>query len=142
MPHPLDARIGGDYANGVGVKPDRSYLVSFLWHEAGTAGEAHVNLRGYPGRVKIPRCLRPTGNSSVPAPCFSDAHGVTRLGPFRATLYTANLDADQWHVLYAWQYRGSLYTASMHVVDPYPYGRALAALRHVVRSLVPLQPRG
>src|SRR6476469_6963145 len=29
MPSPLDARIGGIYANGRYVDPDRSYLVSF-----------------------------------------------------------------------------------------------------------------
>jgi hypothetical protein len=139
MPHPLDGRIGGEYANGVDVKRDRSYLASFLWHEGSV--EAHVNFRGYPGRTAIPRCLRPTGDKYVPAPCFSDSHGSAQLGAFRATLYTSNLDVDQWHVLYAWQYRGSLYTASMHVAEPYPYKRALAALRRVVKGLIPLKPR-
>jgi hypothetical protein len=138
MPHPLDARIGGDYANGADVKGDRSYLVSFLWHEGPV--EAHVNFRGYPGRTAIPHCLKQTGSKNVSVPCFDDPHPSERLGPYRATLYTANLDADQWHVLYAWRSKGSLYTASMHVAPPYSFSRALAALRHVVRSLVPVQP--
>src|SRR5689334_13087480 len=75
MPPPIDARIGGDYANGVDVRADRSYLVSFLWHEPGGSDEVHLNFRGYPGRTAIPRCLRPTGAKRVTAPCFSDSHG-------------------------------------------------------------------
>jgi len=141
MPTPIDARIGGDYGNGVSVKPDRAYLVSFLWHESDGSTEVHVNFRGYPGRTAIPRCLRPTGSKSVDAPCFSDPHGTIAVGGHKATLYTANLDADQWHVLYAWHQNGSLYTASMHVAAPYQYARALTAIRHVVRSLVPIRPR-
>ena len=116
--------------------------MSFLWHESDGSGEAHVNFRGYPGRTAIPRCLQRTGAKRVKAPCFSDPHGDDqRRRASSATLYTANLDADQWHVLYAWHYKGSLYTASMHVAAPYPYARALAAIRHVVRSLVPIRPR-
>ncbi len=34
------------------------------------------------------------------------------------TEYTVNQDADKWHVLYAWTYRGSLYTISQHVAPP------------------------
>jgi len=36
MPVPLDAQIGGRYANGESVSRDRSYLVSFIWREPGT----------------------------------------------------------------------------------------------------------
>src|SRR5439155_23252910 len=31
MPRPLDAKIGGSYANGRSIGKDRSYLVSFVW---------------------------------------------------------------------------------------------------------------
>src|SRR5438128_12692550 len=55
MPDPLDARIGGRYGNGESVSRDRSYLISFIWREPGS-GEVHVNLRGYPGRTRIPTC--------------------------------------------------------------------------------------
>jgi hypothetical protein len=142
MPAPLTASLDkhSPYANGTELK-GRSYLVSFLWHESDGSGEAHVNLRAYPGRTAIPRCLRPVGQKRVPSPCFSDSHGASRVGRYTATLYTSNLDADQWHVLYAWRTRGTLYTASMHVAPPYPYTRSLAALRHVVASLVPIAPR-
>jgi hypothetical protein len=36
---------------------------------------------------------------------------------------------------------GSLYTASVHVAAPYEYARAVAAIRHVARSLIPIRPR-
>src|SRR5262249_24181822 len=37
MPRPLDARIGGEYADTRGVGRDHSYLVSFVWvdHDVG-----------------------------------------------------------------------------------------------------------
>src|SRR4029078_1751076 len=33
MPSPIDAKIGGQWDNGISIEKDRSYLVSFLWHE-------------------------------------------------------------------------------------------------------------
>jgi hypothetical protein len=32
-----------------------------------------------------------------------------------------NQGADQWHILLAWRYNGSLYTVSEHVIAPYRF---------------------
>jgi hypothetical protein len=144
MPSPIDGQIGGEWDNGVSVDKDRSYLVSFLWHEP-PAQDVHVNFRGYPGRKKIPRCE----DVEVVAgkarrrffPCFSDSQGRRRLGPITATVYTVNRGVDQWHVLYAWRANGSLYAASEHVAKPLTYRQVVANLDRLVRGLVPVEPR-
>jgi hypothetical protein len=147
MPRPLDAVIGGRYANGRSVDKDRSYLVSFVWLErdvSGVTGEVHVNLRGYPGRTAIPVCqdiLTVKGKTLRKAiPCFSDARGTRRIGGLTATVYTANQGADEWHVLLAWRRDRSLYSISQHVAPPYSYEQVVASLEHMLRSLVPIEP--
>ena len=77
LPDPLTSQIGGKWNNIDSVSRDRSYLESFVWQETeagvnGAGGELHVNLRGYPGRAKIPTCPTGAGNS-YPEPCFADA---------------------------------------------------------------------
>ena len=124
-------------ASGTTARPsskDRSYLVSFLWHEAGN--DVHVNFRGYPGRTTIPRCEdtqtvngKTHGAARFPA---SATPGDTRLvGRLATTVYTVNRDADQWHVLYAWRRRGSLYTLSEHVAPPFTLGRVVRNLERI-----------
>jgi len=143
MPSPLDGKIGGDWDNGVSVDPDRSYLVSFLWHEP-PSQDVHVNFRGYPGRTAVPRCIDVrtiagrTRRRSIP--CFSDARGRRRLGKLLVTVYTVNRDADQWHVLYAWRERGSLYAVSEHVAKPLTYRRVVENLDRLVEGLVRVDP--
>jgi len=137
MPNPLDARIGGGYANGDSVSPDRSYLISFLWREA-ESGEVHVNLRGYPRRTQIPTCS--DLDTGKPVPCFSDAKGTVRAGGINARVYTANQGADQWHILYAWHRDGSLYAISEHVAPPYSYARVLRNLNRMLAGLVLVAP--
>jgi len=143
MPSPLDGKIGGDWDNGVSVDPDRSYLVSFLWHEP-PSQDVHVNFRGYPGRTAVPRCIDVrtiadrTRRRSIP--CFSDPRGARRLGKLLVTVYTVNRDADQWHVLYAWRRRGSLYAVSEHVAKPLTYRRVVANLDRLVEGLVRIDP--
>ena len=57
MPSPLDGLIDGQWSSGGPVvSRDRSYLIGFLWHEAGS-GDIHVNFRGYPGQTSVPRCI-------------------------------------------------------------------------------------
>src|SRR5687768_8466055 len=75
MPSPLDADIGGQW-NSAGPnvdRRDRSYLVGFLWHEAGS-GDVHVNFRGYPGETRVPRCedVQTSGGKTRrrSVPCF------------------------------------------------------------------------
>jgi hypothetical protein len=144
MPSPLDGQIGGQWDNGVSVDKDRSYLVSFLWHEP-PAQDVHVNFRGYPGRTKIPRCEDVEVVAGKPRrrffPCFSDSQGRRRLGPITATVYTVNRGVDQWHVLYAWRANGSLYAASEHVAKPLTYRQVVANLDRLVRGLVRVEPR-
>lgn len=147
MPRPLDAVIGGRYANGRSVDKDRSYLISFIWLERaenGISGEVHVNLRGYPGRTALPVCvdlLRVKGRLTRKArPCFADARGTRRVGAIRATVYTANQGADAWHVLYAWRQNGSLYSISEHVAPPYSFTQVVRNLDRMLRTLVAIKP--
>jgi hypothetical protein len=138
MPDPVDARIGGRYANGRSVSRDRSYLVSFIWFEPGT-GEVHVNFRGYPGNPKIPTCSDLT--TDKPVPCFSDPKGRVSAGGITARLYTANQGADQWHVLYAWRRQGSLYSISEHVAPPYTYAQVVRNMKRMLSGLVLVEPK-
>jgi hypothetical protein len=147
LPDPLDGRFNGVF-NGQTVDPDRSYLVKFLYFDAGLPGgpqEVHVVFRGYPGNMRLPQC----DNSTVEdgkvvhhfSPCFSDPKGKKRFGSKLATLYTSNQGADQWHLLYAWRERGSLYTVSEHVAAPYTYAQVLHNLNRTMSTLVRIAPR-
>lgn len=137
MPSPLDADIGGQWnSDGALVDKDRSYLVGFLWHEAGS-GDVHVNFRGYPGRTAMPRCLE----RRRPIPCFSDARGTKRIGDKKVTIYTVSRDADQWHVTYLWRRSGTLYTVSEHVAPPLTFRRVVANLDRLVGGLELIRPR-
>jgi hypothetical protein len=149
MPLPLDARIGGTYANGRFVDADRSYLVSFVSVEhdvGGVSGEVHVNLRGYPGVTAIPTCEDTITENGVTRhtkiPCFDDRRWTRRFGPMRVTAYTANQGVDQWHVLYAWRRAGTLYALSEHVTPPYTYGQVVSNLNRMMRGLVLVRPAG
>jgi hypothetical protein len=147
MPSEVDAKIDGRFRNGRWVSKDKSYLVSFLWldQDAGVSREVHVNFRGYPGQTEIPKCqstLTVKGKTVRKAiPCFSDPQPKKRrLGDVNATVYTANQGIDEWHVLYAWERDGSLYTVSEHVVSPYSYRQVVGNLDRMTEGLVVLQP--
>lgn len=136
MPSPIDALIGGQWnSGGPNVRPDRSYLVGFLWHEAGS-GDVHVNFRGYPGKTAVPRCR--DGKRSIL--CFSDPRGTRRVGDKTVTVYTVSRDADQWHVTYLWRRNGTLYTVSEHVAPPLTYRRVIANLDRLVGGLELIRP--
>jgi hypothetical protein len=143
MPDPFDGVIGGQWNTIDSVSPDRSYLEGFIWLEAGS-GELHVNLRGYPGRTRIPTCTDVNTVNGVTRrtkiPCFSDPTGHRRVAGIDATVYTANQDADRWHVLYAWRHGGSLYTLSQHVAVPLTYRKVVADLDRMLHSLVLVRP--
>jgi len=151
MPAPLTGQIVGPVSFGgaggvsLSVSPDRSYLASFVWAEPGS-GEVHVNLRGYPGRTKVPTCIEentngPTKLIKTNVPCFADPHGSVSEHRIKATVYTVNQDADLWHVLYAWHHAGGLYTVSEHVAAPLTYDKVIANLKRILRNLVLVQPR-
>jgi hypothetical protein len=146
LPQPLVGRFSGRFFNGRSVDPDRSYLVSFVWFETGQGlvNEVHVNLRGYPGSTRVPKCedtLTVAGKTvRTTIPCFSDKGATKRIGGVVATVYTANQGADQWHVLYAWRRDGSLYTLSEHVAPPYSVAEVISHLDRMMRRLVLVSP--
>ena len=134
LPEPLAGEIGGQWEAMHSVLKDRSYLIGFLWYEANVA-EVHVNFRGYPGRTKIPDC---NGR-----PCFNDAGAKKTIAGHDIQVYNVNRGADTWHVLYAWETDGSLYTVSQHVVPGLglPYGTVTANLDRIARGLVRIDPQ-
>lgn len=139
MPNPLDAQIGGQYEDIYSIGKDRSYLVSFLEHGDLGSGDVHVNFRGYPGRTTVPKCPAPVGEGSVP--CFSNPVGKLRANGIDATVYQVNQGADQWHILLAWHYRGSLYAVSEHVIPPYRFSTQVKRnLTLLLKSLVLVKP--
>lgn len=143
MPDPLDGVIGSRWNNIDEVSRDRSYLMSWVWQETGAGaagGELHVNLRGYPGRTRVPKCVNADSKRRELIPCFSDAAGRVRAAGITVTVYNVNQDADQWHVLYAWRHEGSLYTVSEHVAPPLTYRKARRYLDRILRGLVVVQP--
>ena len=144
IPSPLTGDIHGQWSTGVNIDPvDRSYLVGFIWVEH--QDEVHVNMRGYPGRTAIPKCLdtEQAGKKTVKTeiPCFADPKWTKRMDGTNVTLYTVNRDADQWHLLLAWRRHGSLYAISEHVAPPFGYARVLQNLRHMFHRLVLIQPQ-
>ena len=143
MPDPLDGVIGSRWNNIDETSPDRSYLESWVWQETGpgaAGGELHVNLRGYPGRTRMPKCVDADAKDRHLIPCFSDQHGTVSEGPITATVYTVNQDADQWHVVYLWRHEGSLYTISEHVAPPLSYAKVRKVLNQILRGLVLVRP--
>ena len=143
MPAPLDGKIGGTWEDIYSIGKDKSFLVSFLYHESQT-GDVHVNFRAYPDQTKIPRCREiefVMGRSHTRhLPCFADPNGQTKVGSIHATFYTVNQDADQWHVLYAWRHDGTLYTVSQHVTAPLTYRQVRKDLDRVLRGLALVRP--
>jgi len=138
MPSPLNAQIGGPWTDVDSVSRDRSYLISFLWHEK-DSGDVHVNFRGYPGRIRVPTCRDLATNKKVP--CFSDRRAAKDVAGRRVTMYTANQGADMWHILYAWRFRGGLYAVSEHVTPPLTYTQVSRNLDRLLRGLVLIDPR-
>jgi hypothetical protein len=142
VPDPLTGQIGGRWNNIDSVSQDRSYLIGFVWQEIGQ--EIHINLRGYPGVTKIPTCRNVElvgGKKHVSfIPCFADSRGAKTVAGFRVTTYTVNQDADQWHILYAWRHKGSLYTLSEHIAPPYTLPRIVQNMNRMMSSLVLVQP--
>jgi hypothetical protein len=134
LPEPLTGEIGGQWEAMHSVLDDRSYLIGFLWYETNVA-EMHVNFRGYPGETAIPNC-----NDRA---CFNDPGEKKTIAGLDIQVYNVNRGADTWHVLYAWETDGSLYTVSQHVVPGLglPYGTVTASLDRIVRGLVRIDPQ-
>jgi hypothetical protein len=144
LPDPLTSQIDGQWNNIYSTSRDRSYLVSFVWQETevginGAGGELHVNLRGYPESGKIPTCLEGL-KDDTPTPCFASPHGQVTENGIKATLYTVNQDADEWHLLLAWRHKGGLYTVSEHLAPPLDYRKVVVYLKKELGSLVLIAP--
>jgi hypothetical protein len=133
LPAPLTPEIEGPWHSTDSVKRDGSYLMGFIWFEPGS-GEVHVNLRGYPGSTDIPDC---DGR-----PCFSDPQGKKTVGGLKVERYSVNRGADTWHLLYAWEHEGSLYTVSQHIVPGLglTYAKIAANLDRIARGLELVEP--
>ncbi|MBV8080065.1 MAG: hypothetical protein JO186_06775 [Actinobacteria bacterium] len=142
LPQPLTSQVRSEYSTQPYVNGDGSYLVSYLWFEKDptTPYEVHVNVRGFPGRTRIPACQDTMTEGEQTVPCFSDPAGTVRFGKLTATVYTANQGIDTWHVLYAWHYKGSLYTVSQHVAPPFTDVTVRRSLTHILRGLVLVNP--
>ena len=142
LPDPLTGQIGGRWNNINSVSADRSYLIGFVWQER--AEEIHINLRGYPGVTKVPTCrsIELVGGKKhvTKVPCFADPQGMKTIAGYRVQRYTVNQDADQWHLLYAWTYKGSLYTLSEHIAPPYTLPRIVQNLNKMLGALRLVQP--
>jgi hypothetical protein len=139
MPNPLDAKIGGQYQDIYSIGKDRSYLVSFLEHGDLGSGDVHVNFRGYPGRLSVPKCPAPVGHGTTP--CFSNPVAHLSANGIHATVYQVNQGADQWHILLAWHYHGTLYAVSEHVIPPYRFSTQVRRnLSLLLKSLVLVRP--
>ncbi len=149
MPDPLTGEIGPTVSFGgaggsrLSVDKDRSYLALFVWAEPGS-GEVHVNLRGYPGRTRVPSCVKEDTNGTklvkTTIPCFSDPARTVKATGIVARVYTVNQDADLWHVLYAWRHEGGLYTVSQHVALPLTQRQVVASLDRILNNLVLVEP--
>jgi hypothetical protein len=99
LPDPLIGKLGSQNNNINSVSKDRSYLESFVWQETGggaAGGELHVNLRGYPGRTKIPTC-RTGGTDSKNVPCFDNAVGAFSERHPRDVLH-GQPGRHEWHI--------------------------------------------
>ena len=135
LPAPLTGELDGEWHSTDSIRRDRSYLMGFIWFERGS-GEVHVNLRGYPGQTEIPRCNR--------QPCFSDPQGTKEITGVEVERYSVNRGADTWHLLYAWEHDGSLYTVSQHIVPQLglTYGTVAKNLDRIMRGLALVEPTG
>lgn len=143
LPDPLTGKLGAVDNNIHSVSADHSYLQSWVWQETGggaAGGELHVNVRGYPGRTKIPTC-RTGGSDSRNVPCFASPAGRISANGISSPVYTVNQDADSWHYLVLWRRFGNLYTLSEHVAPPLTGQRVRQYLKRELSSLVLFRPR-
>ena len=143
MPDPLDGDMDSSWNNINSVDRDGSYLLGWTWYEV-HSGELHVNLRGQPRNTKIPSCQEVETEAGVTrrkeVPCFADPGGTKKVGDLEVQVYTRNRGADVWHVLYAWEDEGGLYTVSQHVAEPLTYAQVLENLDRITRGLVRIEP--
>ena len=58
----------------------------------------------------------------------------------KATVYTVNQDADEWHILLLWRAHDGLYTLSEHLAPPLTFNKLLTYLRHELSQLVLIEP--
>ena len=57
-----------------------------------------------------------------------------------ATVYATAQDADTNHIAYVWKHRGTLYTISELVAEPYPRKQVLGNLDRALKGLARVKP--
>ena len=116
VPSPLTGKINGvvDYYGGERPRCLRREGQELpRQHRLAGAGDA-ARCTSTSAAIPATRRCRPASPRTTTAasctkrnvPCFSDARGKVSERGITATVYTVNQDADLWHVLYAWHYRG------------------------------------
>jgi hypothetical protein len=134
LPAPLTGDTTGPYRNGVSVKKDGSYLVSFI--AVLPPQVVHFNFRGYPGQTSVPKCIE--GQAKIP--CFSRPAGHRHANGIDATVYLTGQDADANHIVYAWTDHGTFYEISELVNPPYSRKQVLHNLDGALKGLALVQP--
>src|SRR5207237_9292651 len=109
-------------------------------------GPVPANCRGHAGVSPVRTCapVELAGKKAIRGhtPCFADPAGTRTAHGITATVYRVNQDSDQWHILFAWRHRGSLYSISEHVIRPYTYRQVVKNLDRLLAGLVLVRPEG
>jgi hypothetical protein len=123
-------------AHHASVDADGSYQAGFHDPEV-RFGDIHVVVARYPG-TEFPRCTDLETRKVVP--CANKPTVRKRLAGLSVTLYERTWGHEANHLLYAWTYQGSLYTASIHRDRTVTRAIVLRHLERVVRNLERIDP--
>ena len=131
LPSPIDGVIHGQW-NTARV-PDRQWQLGYAWLEQGEL--VHVVFEGYPPGTFPPTCEG--------QPCFAGREPATeQVGGQTVTWYDHNLASHTGHIAAIFHSGGNVYVISIHVASPVSTpAKAKSDLRHIIRSLVPMQPQ-
>jgi hypothetical protein len=130
LPSPIDGVIHGQW-NTARV-PDKQWQLGYAWLEQGEL--VHVVFEGYPPGTFPPNCEG--------TPCFGGREPkVEQVAGRAVTWYDHNLASHTGHIAAIFHASGNIYVISIHVASPVSTpADAKADLRHIIRSLAPVQP--
>ena len=131
LPSPIDGVIHGQW-NTARV-PDKQWQLGYAWLENGQL--VHVVFEGYPPGTFPPMCEG--------QPCFGGREPETEQVAGRTvTWYDHNLASHTGHIAAIFHSLGNVYVISIHVATPVSTAAdAKSDLRHIIRSLAPVQPK-